>query len=448
MIVTSAVRHAAAGSAALLLVLPVPAALASPSAAAVSPAAVLEPTPPVRRHVDPARLDRQGVQVQPLPGAPAVPSVSALSWVVADASTGEVLAARDAHRKLPPASTLKTLFALTALPHHAPSEQHTVADSELAGIGAGSSLVGIKEGYTYKVSDLWNGVFLSSGNDAVHVLAAMNGGWEEMARKMQEKARSLGAVDTHVVSPDGYDAPGQVSSAYDLALFGRTGLRDPAFTRYCSTRYADFPAGSWSYGIANTNRLLTGKDGVERYPGLLGIKNGYTSGAGNTLVSAARRGDRTLVVSVMNPQAGGSLAVYEEARDLLDWGFSASGRVRPVGSFPPERARTTAEAGARAVTADGGGRSADAGPGAAGPGPGAETGTETAPLKDTSAKAVPGREAASGRKAPGEAAPGKDAPREAAAPGTSAGLPLALIGSACAAALVLWGRRRRAAPRE
>ncbi|MGY3334697.1 D-alanyl-D-alanine carboxypeptidase (penicillin-binding protein 5/6) [Streptomyces filamentosus] len=412
MIVTSALRLAAAGSAAMLLVLSAPVTGAAtpprPPAAAplLAPGSATEPTPPARRFVDPARLDRPGTQVQPLAGAPAVPSPSALSWVVADADTGEVLAARAAHRKLPPASTLKTLFALTALPQHEASERHTVADEELTGIGEGSSLVGVKEGYTYRVSDLWNGVFLSSGNDAVHVLASMSGGWESMARQMQEKARSLGALDTHVVSPDGYDAPGQVSSAYDLAVFGRAGVRDPEFTRYCSTAYADFPAGSWSYGIANTNRLLTGADGVGRYPGLIGVKNGYTSNAGNTLVAAARRGDRTLVVSVMNPQSGGGLAVYEEARELLDWGFEAAGRVRPVGSLlpptsPEARAETKAAgaADARAVSVRGGAGAPAAGPARAGAV--AETG------------------------------------------GPSVALPLSLVGSACAAALVLWAWRRR-----
>ncbi|WP_030319327.1 D-alanyl-D-alanine carboxypeptidase family protein [Streptomyces flavochromogenes] len=440
MIVTSAVRHAAAGTAAVLLALPAPSATASPvtstatvtSTAAVPSTATVttssgslrtflrEPTPPARRYLDRARLDRKGTQVQPLSGAPDVPSVSALSWVVADASSGEVLAARNAHRKLPPASTLKALFALTALPHHEPSEQHTVADSELTGIGDGSSLVGVKEGYTYKVSDLWNGVFLSSGNDAVHVLAAMNGGWESMSRQMQEKARSLGALDTQVVSPDGYDAPGQVSSAYDLAVFGRAGLQDPAFTRYCSTAYADFPAGSWSYGIANTNRLLTGANGVGRYPGLIGIKNGYTSNAGNTLISAARRGDRTLVVTVMNPQSGGGLAVYEEARELLDWGFEAADLVQPVGSLLPVRTTTTAAgSGNRAVAVAREGRDARA----------------------------DGRAPRAGAEAAAAAAPAKDPAHGEEPSGASAGLPLALVGSACAAALALWGWRRRTAHR-
>lgn len=420
MIVTSAVRHAAAGTAALLFVLPAPAATASPAPPRSPGSSLGEPTPPTPRFVDPARLDRKGTQVQRLPGAPSVPEVSALSWVVADASSGEVLAARNAHRKLPPASTLKALFALTALPRNHPSEQHTVADSELTGIGAGSSLVGIKEGYTYKVSDLWNGVFLSSGNDAVHVLAAMNGGWKSMSRQMQAKARSLGAHDTHVVSPDGYDAPGQVSSAYDLAVFGRAGLQDPAFTRYCSTPYADFPAGSWSYGIANTNRLLTGADGVARYPGLIGIKNGYTTNAGNTLISAARRDGRTLVVSVMNPQGGGGLTVYEEARSLLDWGFEAAGRVQPVGSLLPERTKAATDAGTRAVAAARAGGRKD----------------EDVPVAAAGAPRA-GAEAAVA--APREGSGDEDGP--------SAGLPLTLVGSACAAALALWALRRRAAHR-
>ncbi|MDF3301383.1 serine hydrolase [Streptomyces sp. K1PA1] len=307
-------------------------ALASPVAAAAptgaDPGAAGRPGVTVPQ---PAVLEHSGTQVRPHAGAPDLPQVSALSWLVADASTGQVLAAHDAHRQLPPASTLKTLFALTVLPTLPSGVRHTVSAEDLAGIGAGSSLVGVTEGNTYRVSDLWRGVFLNSGNDAVHVLAALNGGWDHTARQMQAKARALGARDTHVLSPDGYDADGQVSSAYDLAVFGRAGLRNPDFARYCSTAEAAFPGESGStYEIANTNRLLTGLHGVSPYPGLIGIKNGYTTNAGNTLVAAAHRGGRTLVVTVMNPRAG---SVYEEARGLLDWGFDAAGKVDPVGSL-------------------------------------------------------------------------------------------------------------------
>ncbi|MEV0522655.1 serine hydrolase [Streptomyces sp. NPDC050439] len=348
---SSSVRTAALAAAALVL-LPTPAT-----------AAAEEPTPPKPGPVYSSNLlDRPGVQVRPDAGAPAVPGeVSALSWLVADARSGEVLAAHNAHRQLPPASTLKSLFALTALPHLDAVARHRVTESELSEVGDGSSLVGVEAGRSYTVADLWRGVFLSSGNDAVHVLAKLNGGWQQTVRQMRAKARALGAHDTHVVSPDGYDAAGQVSSAYDLAVFGRAGLADPQFARYCSTSIAKFPHGNWSYPIQNTNRLLTGADGVGRYPGLLGIKNGYTSHAGNTLISAAQRGSRTLVVSVMNPQASGGYRVYEETRALLDWGFKAAGHVRPVGSLVSESEKRgtaqgpahAAEPAAHAIDSDG-----------------------------------------------------------------------------------------------
>jgi D-alanyl-D-alanine carboxypeptidase (penicillin-binding protein 5/6) len=300
-------------------------------AAGPQPAQTAGPRPSLPQ---PSLLYREGTQVRAARGVPRVPGVSALSWLVADADSGEVLAAHDAHRRLPPASTLKTLFALTVLPGLPAGLRHTVTEEELADIGPGSSMVGVAAGQTYEVADLWRGVFLNSGNDAVHVLAALDGGWQATAGRMQAKARALGALDTQVRSPDGYDTPGQVSSAYDLAVFGRAGLRNADFARYCGTAEALFPGlGGSSYGIRNTNRLLTGADGVERYPGLVGVKNGYTTNAGNTLVAAARRGGRTLVVTVMNPQAGGGFTVYEEARELLDWGFEAAGRVAPVGSL-------------------------------------------------------------------------------------------------------------------
>ncbi|MEU9045370.1 D-alanyl-D-alanine carboxypeptidase [Kitasatospora sp. NPDC048343] len=279
------------------------------------------------------RLGSPDVQVAPLAGAPALPSaLSGRSWLVADAGTGEVLAARNAHLPLPPASTLKMLFADTVMPKFDRSLEHLVTPAELANLGAGSSLVGVKENLPYRVEDLWRGVFLSSGNDAVHVLAHMNGGLQQTVAEMQARAGSLQAKDTKVVSPDGYDMDGQVTSAYDLTLFARAGLRNADFRSYCATRTAHFPGGldkvtgqRTSFDIANTDRLLG------KYPGLIGVKNGYTTNAGATFTGAAERGGRTLLVTVMHPEAQGK--VYDEAASLLDWGFAAAGKVQPVGQL-------------------------------------------------------------------------------------------------------------------
>lgn len=142
---------------------------------------------------------------------------------------------------------MKMLFADTVLPTLPKDQVHKVTEEEMADVGAGSSLVGVKEDAEYTVHDLWLGVFLRSGNDAVHVLSAMNGGIEKTVKDMQAHAEELQALDTHVVSPDGYDAPGQVSSAYDLTLIARSGLQKKDFREYCGTASAQFPGGrSWA----------------------------------------------------------------------------------------------------------------------------------------------------------------------------------------------------------
>ncbi|WP_307620277.1 D-alanyl-D-alanine carboxypeptidase family protein [Streptomyces sp. V3I7] len=279
------------------------------------------------------RLARGGIQARDAVGLPK--KLTARAWLVADAETGEVLGSYHAHRRLAPASTLKMLFADTLLKKFAPTERHTVTEADLADVPLGSSLVGVKPGITYTVEQLWQGVFLRSGNDAVHVLAHMNGGVAKTVAEMQDKAADLQALDTHVVSPDGFDHKGQLSSAYDLTLFARHGLKDADFRRHCGTRIADFPAGGKkTFQIQNTDRLLTGAWGLGTYEGLLGVKNGYTSHAGNTFTGAAVRRGRTLLVTVMHPSSGGN-AVYEETAALLDWGFGKGSSARAIGQLVP-----------------------------------------------------------------------------------------------------------------
>jgi D-alanyl-D-alanine carboxypeptidase (penicillin-binding protein 5/6) len=333
--------------------------------AAAGPSAVLSGAVPASAAgpgvIGGARLARSGVQAQSTTGLPG--KLTARAWLVADGESGEVLAAYRAHQRLAPASTLKMLFADTVLKKFPRSRRYKVTAADLADIPAGSSLVGIQPGTTYSVEQLWQGVFLRSGNDAVHVLAHMNGGVAKTVAEMQARAQDLQALDTHVVSPDGFDHPGQLSSAYDLTLFARHGLRNADFRGYCGTRTADFPAGGKkTFQIQNTDRLLTGSWGLRRYDGIIGVKNGYTSHAGNTFTGAAVRGGRTLLVTVMHPAAGAN-AVYEETAALLDWGFAHGRSARAVGRL----VEPLSEGGTTAAAAGPSGRKADpAGAGASG----------------------------------------------------------------------------------
>ncbi|MEU6271498.1 serine hydrolase [Streptomyces populi] len=331
-------------------------------AAAVPLAATTAATAYATSTIGGARLARSGVQTSGASGLPE--HLTARSWLVADHTTGEVLASYNAHLRLPPASTLKMLFADTVLKKFERAQTYKVVDADLADVPAGSSLVGIKPGITYTVEQLWQGVFLRSGNDAVHVLSHMNGGVPATVAEMQALAKDLQALDTHVVSPDGFDHKGQLSSAYDLALFARHGLADADFRAYCSMKTADFPAGGKkTFQIQNTDRLLTGAWGMKPYEGLIGVKNGYTSHAGNTFTGAATRDGRTLLVTVMHPKSGGN-GVYEETARLLDWGFGKGAHAEPVGRLvdpisergagkTPARKAARAAAGAPAPAAAG-----------------------------------------------------------------------------------------------
>lgn len=347
------VRRSALVASAVLLstALTAPAALAAPGP---KPSA----TPPAHTSVvGGERLAKPGTQVNLAAGVPVLPKeLSARSWIVADAESGDVLAAHNAHWRLAPASTLKMLFADTLLPKWPQTTTHRVEVSDLAGVGAGSSMVGVKENETYTVHDLWLGVFLRSGNDAVHVLSAMNGGVDKTVEEMNEHAAELQALDTHAVSPDGYDAPGQVSSAYDLTLIARSGLQKKDFREYCSTVRAQFPGETkknkkgkrvrGSFEIQNTNRLLSGDYDVPVYQGIAGVKNGNTTNAGATFTGVAERDGKVLLVTVMNPQKKESNEVYKETARLFDWGFAAAGKVEPVGELVPPKSVEEANAAA------------------------------------------------------------------------------------------------------
>lgn len=348
-------RSLLATSATVLSLATLPAFQAPAFADGKSPSPSVKP-PADMSTVGGERLGRAGTQVDLGTDAPVLPKgLSARSWIVADAESGEVLAAHNSHWRLAPASTLKMLFADTLLPKFNKDEKHKVAPSDLAGIGSGSSMVGIKEEETYKVEDLWLGVFLRSGNDAVHVLSAMNGGVEPTVADMNTHAEELQALDTHVVSPDGYDAKGQVSSAYDLTLIARSGLQKKDFRTYCSTVSAKFPGATTKnkkgkakrghFEIQNTNRLLTGDAGLDAYQGIAGVKNGNTTNAGATFTGVAERDGRVLLVTVMNPEKKEYNRVYKETAKLLDWGFKAAGKVKPVGELvPPKSAETESSA--------------------------------------------------------------------------------------------------------
>ena len=208
------------------------------AAAAVAPAAAASPTPPPAASPAPqavggAQLAGHGVLVNYPPGpVPRLPKVTASAWIVADAGTGQVLAARDPHGWYRPASTLKVLTAISLIPVLNPDAM-VVASKQATTVSP--NLVGLLAGHAYKVSDLFTALLTISANDAAIALAQATGSLSRGMAVLNAEARHLQADDTVAVTPNGLDAPGQHTSAYDLALFARQGLRMPAFLKYDRT---------------------------------------------------------------------------------------------------------------------------------------------------------------------------------------------------------------------
>ncbi|MBM7805872.1 D-alanyl-D-alanine carboxypeptidase (penicillin-binding protein 5/6) [Geodermatophilus bullaregiensis] len=269
-------------------------------------------------------LDTRGTVV--VDGAPPLPDgVAAAGWLVADAGTGDVLAARDPHGRYYPASTLKTLTLLTLVHRLDPGlvVEGTVEDESMEG-----SRVGMVAGGRYSVALLFQALVMQSGNDAANALARAAGGTVATVQAMNARALELGAFDTVAGTPSGLDVAGQSSSPYDLALVFRELVADPVTAAVLTTTRAQVPGvegRSPGFEIQNENPLAD-------YPGGLGGKTGFTDAARHTFVTAAERDGRRLVVSVMGTE-NRPLRAADQAALLLDWGFGVPAALGGVGTL-------------------------------------------------------------------------------------------------------------------
>jgi serine-type D-Ala-D-Ala carboxypeptidase (penicillin-binding protein 5/6) len=291
----------------------------------VAPPTPAPPKPSPPRH-DPGRPLLGGAALATaglvVPAAtPPPPALSAASWLVADLDTGAVLGACGPHEFHPPASVQKLLLAETMLPKLDPAQTVEVTREDLD-IQRGSSAVGLVAGGHYPIETLWVGLLLESGNDAANTLARVGGGDAGLAgglAAMNAEAHRLGAYQTHAVTSSGLDAPGQFTSAYDLALIARADFARDDFRRYDTALTAQIPPqppqDPRGFQIQNENKLLT------RYPGALGGKTGFTDQARHTYVGAAQRGGRRLVVTLLDAEFL-PLRGWQQGAALLDWGFA------------------------------------------------------------------------------------------------------------------------------
>ncbi|WP_189058617.1 D-alanyl-D-alanine carboxypeptidase family protein [Longimycelium tulufanense] len=304
------------------------------------------PPPPIPDH--PVGGEKLGGCGDVLPaGAPKPPKdVSAASWLVADLDTGNVLAAHNPHARQRPASTIKVLTALTVLSSGDVKLDDKVTVSK-EDAEQEETRVGLVPGQQYTVRQLMTAMLIRSGNDVAHALARQLGGLDKAVAKMNTLARELGALDTQAATPSGLDGPGQMTSAYDLALVFRKAMQNPDFRKAEATRFIDLKGLSKGPRVVNDNQLLT------QYPGGMAGKTGFTDDARHTYIGAAERNGRKLVAVVLRTEQQ-PVPAWKQGAKLLDYGFALNrhARVGELVSGPPQAVLATTTGPAPQPAAD------------------------------------------------------------------------------------------------
>ncbi|HHX25044.1 MAG TPA: D-alanyl-D-alanine carboxypeptidase [Firmicutes bacterium] len=240
------------------------------------------------------------------------PYVTARSAVLIEATTGTVVYGKNERMRMHPASTTKIMTALLAI-ELGDTESTVLVSGKAAGI-VGSSLW-LRKGQKMKLGDLIRGTMLKSGNDGCVAIAEHIAGSEkDFVRMMNVKARKLGAMNTRFGNPHGLTEPNHYSTAFDLALMARYGLKYPLFADIVSTREAEVTLtqgeSEEKRKLANTNWLLWSFEGAD------GVKTGTTAAAGYCLVASATRNGVQFISVVLDSDAR-----WSDSARLLSYGF-------------------------------------------------------------------------------------------------------------------------------
>lgn len=243
-------------------------------------------------------------QMQALRAMTSGPTVAATAAILVDRRENSVLYRKNADMPLPMASTAKLMTVLVALETLSPDDVVTVPAEALVG----GATMGLQAGERVSVRALLYGALLPSGNDAAMTLALAAAGSEAaFVERMNRRAAEWGLTHTRFANPTGFDAPGQVSTAADLAELARRALAHPLIAAIVALPQTEVEG----YHLQNTNQLLGA------FAGAYGVKTGTTDEAGQVLIAAARRrqGDALSVV-LRSPDR------YADTRQLLDFYFA------------------------------------------------------------------------------------------------------------------------------
>lgn len=242
----------------------------------------------------------------------AAPRVSAPSAILIDARTGRVLFEKNADEVRPIASTQKLLTALILCERGDLRRRLVVEPSDLA---VEPTKLGLKSGQSYGRGYLMQAMLVKSCNDVAHALGRDHAGTEaRFGQVMTARAAKLGCRASQFKNASGLPAPGQRSSARDLAWISRAAYSVPVIRQIVRLQSLPFRyADGRQITLQTTNKLM------KRCPYVTGMKTGYTHAAGKCLVSSGATGNRHVIAVILGSS---SKFIWDESQSLLDYGLS------------------------------------------------------------------------------------------------------------------------------
>lgn len=285
----------------------------------------------------------QAADTDSIKGWPQGPQIEAQSAVLMDVVTESILYSKNADTQLYPASITKIMTALLACEHLDLNDTLVMSQEAAFGIEAGSSSIYADTDEVFTVEQSLMALMLESANEMALALGEkVSGSVKKFIELMNQRATQLGCKNTHFNNPNGLPDETHYTTANDMAKIAKAAWFNPFYRKFVTEDVYEIPPTNKqpeTRYLLNHHKMMAGRDYA--YDGVLGGKTGYTTAAGNTLVTYAKRGDMILMAVVLNSTNGG----FPDTAALLDYGFNNFERADmnidktpvPVKTLPSEK---------------------------------------------------------------------------------------------------------------
>lgn len=253
---------------------------------------------------------------------PIGPVVGAEAAILMEAETGTILYSKNIHQQEYPASTTKLLTALIAIEQCSMDDIIPITQEAVSDTPRDSNHIALDAGEALTFEQCLNAILIRSANEAAYALGAYiaGGSWHDFADIMNERAEELGCLNSHFVNPNGLPDEDHYTTAYDLAMIGRSFFANEMLCQITLTRRLEIPPSDLQPDhILELNAMQIIPGGQYAYQYLVGCKTGYTNAARSCLVSAAERDGMKLICVVLRDETPYQ---YEDTISLFEYGFT------------------------------------------------------------------------------------------------------------------------------